>query len=168
MTIKEQIEKALLYDGTKLLTFEATHDEFMCSHVDFFYPENDSFAIGFTLLGKDRTISALQQTILEEFKDKFGGECYIIHYDGETILNPEAIKLAHKEIMTVRKEARNLELLKYLGLNEADSIVFYDLLRELKPPKTDVDAFYKEMEEGVPFEGGMGLGEALVGATLSL
>ncbi len=60
MAIKKQIEQAVLYDGTKLLTFEATHDEFMCSHVDFFYPENDSFAIGFFASGLPQVLNFFQ------------------------------------------------------------------------------------------------------------
>lgn len=53
-----------------------------------------------------------------------------------------------------------------LSINEAE--LFYTLSCKIKPPKEEIDAFYTEMNNGIPFEGGMGTTEAIVGLSESL
>lgn len=55
-----------------------------------------------------------------------------------------------------------------LSIDEAK--LFYTLSCKIKPPKEEIDAFYREMgsDIGIPFEGGMGTTEAIVGLTESI
>jgi hypothetical protein len=53
-----------------------------------------------------------------------------------------------------------------LSIEEAE--IFYSLSCKIKPPIEEIDAFYREMENGIPFEGGIGTTEAIVGLTESL
>lgn len=53
-----------------------------------------------------------------------------------------------------------------LSIGEAE--LFYILSCKIRPPKEEIDAFYTEMDNGIPFEGGIGTTEAIVGLTESL
>lgn len=53
-----------------------------------------------------------------------------------------------------------------LSIGEAE--LFYTLSCKIKPPKEEIEAFYREMDNSIPFEGGMGTTEAIVGLTESL
>lgn len=50
-----------------------------------------------------------------------------------------------------------------LSIGEAE--LFYILSCKIKPPKEEIEAFYIEMDNDFPFEGGMGTTEAIVGLT---
>jgi hypothetical protein len=62
----------------------------------------------------------------------------------------------------------NLETLTQRGLTETEANVFLDLLEKIKPTDEDLEGFYTEMENGIPFEGGMGFSEALTGLKESM
>ena len=53
-----------------------------------------------------------------------------------------------------------------LSIGEAE--LFYTLSCKIKPPKEEIESFYREMDNGMPFEGGMGTTEAIVGLSESL
>lgn len=53
-----------------------------------------------------------------------------------------------------------------LSINEAE--LFYTLSCKIQPPQKEIESFYTEMENGIPFEGGMGTTEAIVGLTESI
>ncbi len=63
--------------------------------------------------------------------------------------------------MEPKKE--NIMSLIERGLSEEESKTFLDLLNKIKLTDEDINGFYQEMEEGIPFEGGMGFTEALTG-----
>lgn len=52
------------------------------------------------------------------------------------------------------------------GLTPLESEIFIELLEKLKATPEDIEAFYTEMEQVIPFEGGMGFTEALTGLKL--
>lgn len=62
----------------------------------------------------------------------------------------------------------NLETLTQRGLTETEANVFLDLLEKINPTDEDLEGFYTEMENGIPFEGGMGFSEALTGLKESM
>ena len=47
------------------------------------------------------------------------------------------------------------------GLNEAEANTLYNLLKKIKLTEGDKAGFNHELEQGIPFEGGMGFSEAL-------
>lgn len=53
-----------------------------------------------------------------------------------------------------------------LSIDEAE--IFYNLSCKIKPPKEEIEAFYTEMDNSIPFEGGMRTTEAIVGLTESI
>jgi hypothetical protein len=70
------------------------------------------------------------------------------------------LKEIHKENIIIFLTKSNL------SIDEAE--LFYTLSCKIKPPEEEIDAFYKEMENSIPFEGGMGATEAIVGLTESI
>ena len=84
----------------------------------------------------------------------------------------ELIKVDEKNVYEVDT---NLPIIEYInfkskencllefGLNKEESKVFLSLLDKMKIPKHQYDNFMNEMEEGIPFEGGMCFNEALTG-----
>lgn len=62
----------------------------------------------------------------------------------------------------------NLESLMRRGLTETEANIFLDLLKKVKLTDEDLEGFYTEMENGIPFEGGMGFSEALTGLKESM
>ncbi len=53
-------------------------------------------------------------------------------------------------------------LLKW-GMSSRDITSLFRIVHKFKPPEEQVNSFYKEMEQGIPFEGGMGFLEAMIG-----
>lgn len=62
----------------------------------------------------------------------------------------------------------HIKILMERGLSKKEANRFMELLHVMIPTKEDTDNFYKEMEEAIPFEGGMGFTEALTGLVESL
>lgn len=71
-------------------------------------------------------------------------------------------KLTEEQLKKAQLES-DLKALQVRGLTESEAQTFIDLLKKIKPTEEDTTAFDTEMEEGVPFEGGMGFTEALTG-----
>mgnify|MGYP003344131537 CR=1 FL=1 len=67
-----------------------------------------------------------------------------------------------------QKKMEGVESLLDRGLTEDEAKQFTPLLEKLTPTQEDIDAFYREMEQGIPFEGGMCFTEALTGLKESL
>ena len=62
----------------------------------------------------------------------------------------------------------NEKILNLCGLSNNDIELFFKLLDKIIIPEEWIDAFYRTMEDSIPFEGGMGFSEALVGVKESL
>lgn len=62
----------------------------------------------------------------------------------------------------------DLETLTQRGLTETEANAFLDLFEKIKPTNEDLEGFYAEMENIIPFEGGMGFSEALTGLKESM
>ena len=62
------------------------------------------------------------------------------------------------------------ENLKLCGLEDGDIDLFIKLLDKIKIPEDWIESFYQSLEgeDSIPFEGGMGFSEALVGMKESL
>jgi len=74
-----------------------------------------------------------------------------------------------KDFLLVEIHKQNIiSFLTKSNLSIGEAELFYTLSCKIKPPKEEIDAFYKEMDNGIPFEGGMGTTEAIVGLTESL
>lgn len=88
-----------------------------------------------------------------------------------------------KELIKVEKEnvfeiTTNLPIVEYVrlkdnekvlirfGLTKEDASIFQTLLDKMTIPIENLNSFRKEMEAGIPFEGGMFFSEALVGLLL--
>lgn len=66
-----------------------------------------------------------------------------------------------------KNQIYNLKSIQARGLNEIEAKQFMELLDKVQPTEEDTKSFYKEMAEGIPFEGGMGFTEALTGMKIS-
>ena len=66
-------------------------------------------------------------------------------------------------IMDYIKYLSEEQTLLRFGLSKTECKVFIELLNKMNIPKEDLDNFESEMEEAIPFEGGMCFNEALVG-----
>jgi hypothetical protein len=62
----------------------------------------------------------------------------------------------------------NVKALRERGLSADEALAFINLLNKITPTKEDTKGFYTEMDEGIPFEGGMGFTEALTGIKISM
>lgn len=54
------------------------------------------------------------------------------------------------------------ESLILFGLTEAEADQFKLFIEKLNIPKTQIDAVYHELDQGIPFEGGVSPGEAII------
>ena len=59
-----------------------------------------------------------------------------------------------------------IQALMERGLSESEANEFIQLLKKITSTDEDVQHFYKEMGEPIPFEGGMFFNEALTGLKL--
>lgn len=57
----------------------------------------------------------------------------------------------------------NKNTLLRFGLSSDESDIFQSLLKKMTIPEDCLNAFYNELDEAIPFEGGMCFNEALVG-----
>ena len=57
----------------------------------------------------------------------------------------------------------NLKNLINRGLTPEEANTFLELLNKFKPTKDDIEGFEEEMNNAIPFEGGIGFTEALTG-----
>lgn len=58
--------------------------------------------------------------------------------------------------------------LKQFGLDKKDAELFLSLLNKMIISEEDKKSFYNTMDSEIPFEGGMGFSEALIGLRLSI
>ncbi len=74
-----------------------------------------------------------------------------------------------KEFLLIEIHKQNIiSFLTKSNLSIGEAELFYSLSCKIKPPEEEIEAFYTEMDNGIPFEGGMGTIEAIVGLTESL
>ncbi len=71
-------------------------------------------------------------------------------------------------LMTEIHKENVISFLTKSNLSIGEAELFYTLSCKIKPPKEEIEAFYIEMDNSIPFEGGMGTTEAIVGLTESL
>ena len=76
--------------------------------------------------------------------------------------------MLNREELDAKIKETNFKSLLDRGLTEDEAKQFTTLLEKLTPTQEDIDAFYREMEQGIPFEGGMCFTEALTGLKESL
>lgn len=74
-----------------------------------------------------------------------------------------------KDFLLVEIHKQNIiSFLTKSNLSVGEAEIFYILSHKIKPPKEEIEAFYNEMNNDIPFEGGMGTTEAIVGLAESL
>jgi len=81
------------------------------------------------------------------------------------VLESDSDKPIKKYLSEIVLKKGILEFLHKSGLSTEEADTFYNLSKKICPPQNEIDSFYKNMsgEEWVPFEGGMGSTEAIVG-----
>jgi hypothetical protein len=173
MTTIKKFEEKL---GVKNLTFrpfEATDDENLCAWVDFIH-EDKYLPIGVTIrkeLPNTEELISRYNNVKLEFEEKFKG-LYIIL----TLTNfDEQVEFISNAVLDKRIEniggimiELNKQQLKERGLSDEQISQFLSILDVLTPTEEDYEAFDSEMNEGIPFEGGMGFTEALTALKISL
>jgi hypothetical protein len=72
-------------------------------------------------------------------------------------------EILSKEELDLKVKESNFKALLERGLNQKEAEQFMGLLEKITPTNSDIEGFYEEMEQSIPFEGGMGFVEALTG-----
>jgi len=65
-------------------------------------------------------------------------------------------------------KALDKEMFVSFGLDKNEADTLFNLLSKMVIPRKELEHFYNEMDEEIPFEGGMGANEAITGAVLAI
>ena len=166
MTIINKVEKKLAIKGLTFRSFEHTDNKELCSWVDFI-SENDVLPIGITIrkeIPNNEESISLYNKVNSDFIEKFNGLHVVITANN---INEQVNKI-RTDYMTAFGKKTKIESLKKRGLTDKQIIQFLSILEDLKPTEEDYEAFDSEMEEGIPFEGGMSFTEALTALKTTL